>query len=80
LILAIPANKQAGGEREKERAAAQRAGNFSRVGKRSFIRDCNQAALFGVNRDFKALASNPIYRTVRDKEASGQTLPARERK
>jgi len=80
LISAMSASKQAVHELEKEIEAAQKAGDSSKVGELSFIKDRNQAAMFGMEKDFKAMTSNPMYQSVMDKQASGQTLSAGEQK
>jgi hypothetical protein len=80
LISAMSASKQAVHELEREIEAAQKAGDSSKVGELSFIRDCSQAAMFGMDRDFKALTANPMYQSIMDKQTSGQTLSVNEQK
>jgi hypothetical protein len=80
LISAFSASKQSAHELEKAIEAAQKAGDTGKVGELSFIKDRNQAAMFAMQKDFKAMTSNPMYQSVMDKQTSGQTLSAGEQK
>jgi hypothetical protein len=76
LISAFSASKQSARELEKAIEAAEKAGDSAKVGELGYLNDRNQAATFGMEKDFKAMSSNPAYQSVMQKEASGQILSA----